>query len=193
MIDSTHSMGKETKIASTLSYNNSVNLKKTYPHYNFRFGIIFYNDPIDVTTNTNGFKQLTENLEDIKSFCDNWETQAGGDEAEDWVGGYTIALEKINWRNKEKIIVHICDAPAHGKKYSNGIGDNHGDTKFEEQLDNIMKRCAKENIKIIGLPKKLHAKKCFIECKNIYDSEDGPLFLVRTYNDSEIELDNLFN
>ncbi len=54
-----------------------------------------------------------------------------GEEAEDWVGGYAIALDKINWRNKDKIIVHICDAPAHCKKYSKGSGDNHKDKNLK--------------------------------------------------------------
>ena len=147
MIDSTASMRQEIKNLSTFIYNNSNNLKCAYPKYNFRFGIIFQNDPINVKTDFNAFKQLTENLEEIKRCCDNWVSQSGGDEAEDWVGGYTIALDEINWRNKEKIIVHICDAPAYGKKYSKGSGDNHKEKKFEVQLDNIMKKCAKKILK----------------------------------------------
>ena len=191
MIDSTGSMGQETKMASTLAYNNSINLKNTYPQYSFQFGIIFYNDPIDVNTDSNSFKQLTENLEEIKHFCDNWANQSGGDGAEDWVGGYTLALEKINWRNKDKIIFHICDAPAHGEKYSKNSGDNHKDKIFEIQLDNIMKRCAKENYKIIGLPKNLDAKNCFIECKKMYDSEGGSFFIIREYKEADIGFGNL--
>ena len=58
---------------------------------------------------------LTKDLEQLKNFCDNWENQEGGDGAEDWVGGYKLALDKIKWRNGRKIIYHICDSPAHGQ------------------------------------------------------------------------------
>ena len=47
--------------------------------------------------------QLTKDLEQLKNFCDNWENQCGGDGAEDWVGGYKLALDKIKWRNGRKI------------------------------------------------------------------------------------------
>ena len=104
----------ETKIASYLVIEHSNKLIKSYPNYDFQFGIIFYNDPIDITTDFNDYIQLTKELNKIKYFVDKWNIQSGGDEAEDWVGGYNIALNKINWRNVKKIVVHICDAPAHG-------------------------------------------------------------------------------
>ena len=57
---------------------------------------------------------MTKDINKIKVFCDNWSNQSGGDGAEDWVGGYDIALNKILWRKGKRIIVHICDSPAHG-------------------------------------------------------------------------------
>ena len=53
-----------------------------------------------------------------------------------------------------------------------------------------MKRCAKENFKIIGLPRNLAAKNCFMECKKIYDSEKGSFFIIREYNSTEIWFGN---
>ena len=138
LIDSTGSMGVETKKASKLIIENSINLNKKYLYYYFQFGVIFYNDPIDYKNDKNDFFQLTKNIDGIKTFCDNWKNQNGGDGAEDWAGGYDIALNKILWRKGKKIIVHICDAPAHGKKYSKNSDDNHKEKKFEKQLDNLM-------------------------------------------------------
>ena len=158
LIDSTGSMGEETKKASKLIIENSIDLNKKYPFYEFQFGIIFYNDPIDCKNEKNDFFQLTKNIDGIKTFCDNWKNQNGGDEAEDWVGGYDIALNKILWRKGKKIIVHICDAPAHGKKYSKNCDDHHKEKKFEEQLDKLMIKFAKNNFEIVGLYKKDVAK-----------------------------------
>ena len=41
-----------------------------------------------------------EDFTEIKKFCDGRKAQGGGDGAEDWAGGYDIALTKIKWRNK---------------------------------------------------------------------------------------------
>jgi len=139
LIDSTGSMGVETKKASKLIIENSIDLNKKYLYYDFQFGIVFYNDPIDCQNEKNDFFQLGKDIDGIKMFCDNWVNQSGGDGAEDWVGGYDIALNKILWRNGKKIIVHICDAPAHGKKYSKNSDDNHKEKKFEKQLDDLKK------------------------------------------------------
>ena len=186
LIDSTASMGIEVKIASKLVINNSKQLLKNFKDNDYQFGIIFYNDPIDCETDFNDYFQLTKDIKKLKEFSDKWTLQIGGDYAEDWVGGYEIALSKIKWRNGEKIIVHITDAPGHGKKYSKGWGDNHEDEKFEIQLDNIMERCAKENIKIIGIYKDDNSKECFIECKKIYDKSNGSDFIIDYFLNKKI-------
>ena len=124
------SMGLETKNASILIIQNSIDLNKKYPNIDFQFGTIFYNDPIDCPNENNDFFQLTKDINKIKVFCDNWSNQSGGDGAEDWVGGYDIALNKILWRKGKRIIVHICDSPAHGQKYSKNSDDNHKEKKF---------------------------------------------------------------
>ena len=125
LIDSTCSMSAELKIASSFAIENANNLSKNYPDNDFQFGVIYYNDPIDASTDFNDFLQLTKDMEAIKQFCNNWTSQDGVDTAEDWVGGYSIALNKIKWRDGKRIIVHICDAPAHGAKYSKDESDNH--------------------------------------------------------------------
>lgn len=193
LIDSTGSMGAETKKASKLIIENSIDLNKKYLYYDFQFGIVFYNDPIDCQKDKNDFFQLGRDIDGIKKFCDNWANQSGGDDAEDWVGGYDIALNKILWRNGKKIIVHICDAPAHGKKYSKNSGDNHKEKKFEKQLDNLIIKCAKNNIEIVGLYKKDSAKFCFEECQKIYNENRGRYFSVQSYNPNYILLNNLAN
>lgn len=191
LIDSTGSMGEETKKASKLIIENSIYLNEKYLFYDFQFGIIFYNDPIDCKNDKNDFFQLTKNIDGIKTFCDNWKNQSGGDGAEDWVGGYDIALNKILWRSGKKIIVHICDAPAHGKKYSKNSDDNHKEKKFEKQLDILMIKFAKNNFEIVGLYKKDGAKFCFEECQKIYNENRGRYFSIQSYDPNRILLNNL--
>ena len=182
LIDSTGSMSAELKIASSFAIENADNLSKNYPDNDFQFGVIYYNDPIDASTDFNDFLQLTKDMEAIKQFCNNWTSQDGGDTAEDWAGGYSIALDKIKWRDGKRIIVHICDAPAHGAKYSKDESDNHKEEIYEYQLDDLMKRCAQNKIMIIGIYKTNSAKNCFLECKKIYENNSGLVFNIQLYN-----------
>ena len=193
LIDSTGSMGEETKKASKLIIENSIYLTKKHFYYDFQFGIIFYNDPIDCKSDKNDFFQLTKDIDGIKMFCDKWKNQSGGDGAEDWVGGYDIALNKILWRNGKKIIAHICDAPAHGKKYSKNSNDNHKESKFEKELDNLMTKCAQNNFEIVGLYKGESAKFCFEECQKIYNENGGSYFSIQSYDPNNILLNNLIS
>ena len=186
LIDSTTSMGIEVEISSKMMINISRKLQNNYKNNDYQFGIIFYNDPVANSSGFNGYYQLTKDTKKLKEFSDKWTIQGGVDFAEDWVGGYEIALSEIKWRNGDKIIVHITDAPGHGKKYSKGCGDYYEEESFELQLDNIMERCAKENIKIIGIYKNSVSKECFIECKKVYDKSNGTDFTIEYYLNKKI-------
>ena len=182
LIDSTASMGIETKNISSILIQHSQQLYETYSNYDFQFGFVYYNDPIDVISEYNHYYNLTKDINQLGQYCDNCQNQGGGDMAEDWVGGYNLSLYKIKWRNGKRIIIHICDSPAHGKKYSKDSDDNHKDKKFELELDDMMKKCAEKNIEIIGIYKDDSAKYCFEECKKIYDKNRGKSFVIQFYN-----------
>ena len=179
-------MGDELKNATKLSINNANYLYRNYPNIDFKFGFIYYSDKIDVDTDENGFLDLTKNFTKIKNFCDNWEMQGGGDVAEDWAGGYDIALSKITWREGKRFIIHICDAPAHGALFSKNCDDQHKEEKYEKDLENKIKECAKNKIAIVGLYKYEIAKDCFLECKKIYDNNNGVNFTIQQYNTKKI-------
>ena len=182
LIDSTASMGEELKNATNLSINNANYLYKNYPNIDFQFGFIYYNDHIDILSDFNHFLDLTKGFSKIKKFCGGWEMQCGGDLAEDWAGGYDIALKKIKWRNGKRLIIHICDSPAHGKLFSKDYDDNHKEKKYENDLIKNIKECANKNIEIIGTYKGEFAKDCFVECKKIYDGNNGKTFIIQEYN-----------
>ena len=113
--------------------------------------------------------------------------QGGGDLAEDWAGGYDIALNKnkIKWREGIKFIIHICDSSAHGKLFSKDYDDNHKEEKYEIDLIKKIEECAKRNIEIIGIYNVL-AKDCFDECKKIYDKNKGKTFIIQKYDPNNI-------
>ena len=187
MIDSTVSMGEEVKNASNLVINNANILYTKYPNINFLFGVIYYNDPVDCKSDSNDYLNLTNNFKEIKTFCDDWKMQSGGDLSEDWAGAYEIALYKIKWRGDgKKFIVHICDAPAHGAKYSKDYDDNHKEKFFEYKLDNLIRQCAIKAFEIVGIYANEYAKKCFEECKKIYDDNHGLSFIIEEYNKNYI-------
>ena len=186
LIDSTGSMGDELKNATKLSINNANYLYRNYPNIDFKFGFIYYSDKIDVDTDKNGFLDLTQNFTKIKNFCDNWEMQGGGDVAEDWAGGYDIALSKITWREGKRFIIHICDAPAHGALFSKNCHDLHKEEKYEKDLENKIKECAKNKIAIEGVYKGEFAKDCFLECKKIYDNNNGVNFTIQQYDPQKL-------
>jgi len=182
LIDSTGSMGDEVKNASKLVNDNADYLTGKFTLYDFQFGVIYYSDKIDCETDKDGFYPLTKDLKEIKNFCDKWEIQSGGDEAEDWAGGYEIALNEMKWRDDKRIIVHICDAPAHGEKFSKNCDDNHKERMHEKKLEDLIKKCAEDNIIIVGIYLNDGAKNCFLECKKIYENNQGISFKMQKYN-----------
>lgn len=93
----------------------------------------------------------------------------------------------------KKIIAHICDAPAHGKKYSKNSNDNHKESKIEKELDNLMTKCAQNNFEIVGLYKGESGKLCFEECQKIYNENDGSYFSIQSYDPNNILLNNLIS
>ena len=179
-------MREELKNSTKLSINNANYLYKNYPNIDFQFGFIYYSDPINVPTDLNDFIQLTKDFTEIQKFCDNWKMQCGGDLAEDWAGGYDIALTKIKWRQGKRFIIHICDAPAHGALFSKNSNDLHKEEKYEKDLENKIKECAKNKIAIEGVYKGEFAKDCFLECKKIYDNNNGVNFIIHQYDQKKL-------
>jgi hypothetical protein len=58
-------------------------------------------------------------MEDLKNKISTIRAYGGGgDGAEDWVGGYELALNKMDWRKGIKLIIHIADDGAHGEEFT---------------------------------------------------------------------------
>ena len=57
---------------------------------------------------------FTLDVNRVRSFIDGLRATGGGDTPEDMLGGINKALN-CNWRNQTRCIIHIADAPPHGR------------------------------------------------------------------------------
>ena len=169
MIDSTFSMETYLKIVKDQCINISNELRNRFKEYNFKFGGVFYKDPVDCENDKNEFIDLTDDIFLLRDYIENIKPSGGGDEAEDWAGGYNLAINKINWGNGLKLIIHICNSNSHGKEYTNSI-DNHPNEG--EKIPPLLQKCVEKQIKIIGFNIDNGAEISFKKCKKIYDDYD---------------------
>ena len=152
LIDSTASMNCYSKdikkIITKISYDLEKNISKYFLEEIdiIKIGIITYRDHDDEekTYLTNIETDLTE-IKNIKEIISNIQFIGGKDEPEAVFDGLNSALNDINWREKSiKFLVHILDAPCHGKKYNNIEGDKYEkcpkNLSIEEILGNIRKK-----------------------------------------------------
>ena len=146
LIDATGSMSGEINAAKEQVNNIYNELKTMYNKINFNCGGIFYRDKIDSPSDKNDWFPLTDDMENLKQKINTVRAYGGGDEAEDWVEAYKIAVENICWREGTKLIIHIADAGAHGKEFS--PSDNHNEQGA--LLLPYIKKCVEKNIKIIA-------------------------------------------
>ena len=172
MIDATGGTGFEIKAARDYVFKIFKELKEMYKDNDFQFGAIFYRDKVFTKTYrvpdedeyecyplTNDIKKLEKEISNVRP------SGGGGDGAEDWAGGYELALNNMNWRNGIKLIIHICDDGAHGEQFT------PGDPFFEEgeKLISEIKECVKKNINIIGFKIGKYPENSFKKIEEIYN------------------------
>ena len=169
MVDATGSMGEYIFAAKSETKNISEDLRKEYPDMNFKYGYIFYRDPIDSEEDKHEIIDLTDNVNSLPNKIKNIKAYGGGDEPEDWVGAFKLVNEKISWRNGIRMIIHLADAGAHGKLFS----VDYTYPQEESKLVNELEKCALKNIQIFGYVISEPARKSFNECLKIYRSKGG--------------------
>ena len=177
IVDATSSMGAYI-IASIKNCENIIErINLLYGHEKkFKYGGIFYRDPIDVRSDKHYFIQMCSDKNEIISSIKNVTAVGGGDESEDWNGAYEIALDRINWTspNSNKIIIHIADAGAHGFEFSDGDRHLEEGPKFIKTI----KKVAEKGFKIIAFPIGQAPNKSFNKFKEIYIANNGYIFII---------------
>ena len=142
MIDGTGSMESYIEAAKTKCIEISEELDKTYSKkLNFKYGAIFYRDPIDEKSDKHE-KYPLDSIINIKNNIENVKAYGGGDDPEDWVGAFKIALDTIliGWRKGIKLIIHIADAPAHGDEFAGKENYTEEGPKLIEQIKNWLNK-----------------------------------------------------
>ena len=187
MIDGTGSMKSYIEAAKKKCIEISEELNKIYINkLNFKYGVIFYRDPID-EKNDRHEKYPLDNIINVRREIESVKAYGGGDDPEDWVGAFKIALDDTNiirWRNGIKLIIHIADAPAHGDEFAGKKNYTEEGPKLIEQI----KECVRQEIKIFGLFIGKSAENSFKKFKEYYDSydrENKGLYKVENFNEGE--------
>ena len=169
LVDATGSMGSYIISAKEETKNIAEELRKLHPEMNFKYGYIFYRDPIDSPSDKHEVIDLTDNVNSLPIQIEKIKPEGGGDRPEDWVGAYKLVNEKISWRNGKKAIMHLADAGAHGKLFT--LSDKYPEE--EAKLIQELEKCASKNINIFGYVIKEDARNSFNECSKIYRSKGG--------------------
>ena len=199
VIDATGSMGREIYAAKNYIFKIFEDLKGKYKENKFQFGAAFYRDKIfarkyckehnynEEYIDKDEFYPLTEDIQDLQNRLSGVRpTGGGGDGAEDWAGGYEMALKNMNWREGIKIIIHICDDGAHGEQFT------PKDPFFEEgkKLISEIKECVKQNINIIGFKIGKAPEKSFEKIREIYNNYYNDYKMTNKDNGQFIEIYN---
>ncbi|KAF0536075.1 kinase-like protein [Gigaspora margarita] len=107
------------KVAGYVNSNNS-NIK-------FRVGFCGYRDHFNRSDRLQIF-DFTNSLEKFKTYITNKVTAiSNNDEPEDVLGGLNAAITEMTWSHATRILIHIGDAPPHGRRFNTGLFDYYPD------------------------------------------------------------------
>ena len=175
LVDATGSMSSYITAAKEETKNISDELRRLYPQKMFKYGYVFYRDPIDSKSDEHVVIDLTDDVNSLPKKIGMIEATGGGDLPEDWVGAYKLANEKISWRDGIKVIMHLADAGAHGKLFT--LNDKYPEE--EQKLIDELGKCAEKKIKIFGYVIEEKAQNSFNECSKIYRSKGGSFEIMK--------------
>jgi hypothetical protein len=173
IMDITGSMGMWLKEAKENITNIIDEIIENNPGSQIRISFIGYRDFTDLNELKGHYVSLdfTNNVNDVKKFISNIDCYGGGDEPEDVVGAFNIALN-MNWISNARYAVLVCDAPCHGNQYHKITYDKYkdGDPKGLI-LENLIMDFKNKNITLYCIEINDSTKIMFNIMKNIYSDE----------------------
>jgi hypothetical protein len=170
-------MGGMIKAARDWARNLAINQGYESPNVDAQYGCVCYRDPIDSSGDIHEVHPLSRDIGALVNFLSHISAIGGGDGPEDWVGAYTLALNKMAWRQDAKAIVHIADAPAHGARYCGYV--NH--EQESPKLGPLIAKVAKQGIRFFGFDIGGGATRSFAECRKVYKAAGGWDFTVEAF------------
>jgi hypothetical protein len=181
LCDATGSMSSYIAAAKSECVAISQQLRATLPQFQFQFGAVFYRDPVDSPSDVHQTFLLTNRPENLQSQIGGVSASGGGDGPEDWVGAYDRALNDMSWREGQKLIIHLADAPAHGREF---CGTNNHDPEGPKLVP-LIQECAKRRIKIVGMPigGSADTQMSFNKCQQLYTTgaPKGALYKIQPF------------
>ena len=70
---------------------------------------------------------FTNSCDEFKNYITaNVKAGGGGDTPEDVLGGLDASINRMTWRNDIRVLLHVCDCPAHGTRF-NDLDDDFPD------------------------------------------------------------------
>jgi hypothetical protein len=117
VIDATGSMSGALRAAHDRAASIASDLRREHPELDFRFGSVCYRDPIDARGDVHQVCDFTPDIDVLVRFLGRVQASGGGDGPEDWVGALRLSLDGVRWRDGQKTMIFIADAPAHGRQF----------------------------------------------------------------------------
>lgn len=127
LVDCTGSMQSLIDGVKTQIKNVVNEYKKVYPDSVLNFAFVGYRD---FDRDEFPVQPFTPDLSVFRSCLDDVDAGGGDDTCEDVIGGldHTLNLDwEIAGKGSSRILVHIADAPGHGKEYNGGCNDKYAD------------------------------------------------------------------
>ena len=173
IMDITGSMGMWLKEAKENITNIIDEIFENNPGSQIRVSFVGYRDFTEMNELQGHYVSLdfTKDINDVKKFISSIDCFGGGDEPEDVVGAFNIALN-MNWVSDARYAVLVCDAPCHGKKYHNITYDKFmdGDPKGLI-LEDFIRDFKKKNITLYCIEINDSTKIMFNIMKDIYNND----------------------
>jgi len=122
------------------------------------------------------FRPFTTDINALRTTLLPIKAEGGGDTPEDILGGFNNVLN-LTWNAEVKILVHIADAPCHGKGYHQ-CDDNMGDIAYSSgKPEDLVKRIRDNNIDYYFIKINNSTDKMIEIFREAYDSEDRNLIV----------------
>lgn len=106
----------------------------------FQSGSVCYCGPIDSTIDVHEVHQLNSDIESLVAFRGTIKATCDGYHPENWVGPYHLAVNQFKWRAGAKTIIHIEDAPAHGRAYFRSVNHEEESPELRPLIETVSKR-----------------------------------------------------
>jgi len=177
MLDCTGSMQSYIDRAKNKIKDIIEEVKLQYPGTEIYIGFVGYRD---FDTPEFDILPFTPNLEYARDFIDKVRARGGADCPEDVNGGFQKALFNLEWQSQAKMIVHIADAPCHGRDF-HSTGDTYPNGHVDDKPWNVIfKEIVDKHMDYLFLKIGTVTDKMFSKFKEIAESqgaaEKGILF-----------------